>query len=316
MADESEWDTSSGLPLAGGVLGDIITASFGPNNEITPGANFLRVTVTPYNTETGEAMEDRDNNYSCGDPKLWEPKERGAVLVKTREGIKMSEQSTFGRLMNAVSGKGFTSMDGVHHAGLDVVGEGEGRLNGSPFRAETWLGTRWAWDIFEFPNTKSKSGVSKVALPVEFHGYVDVDGEADGGEADESESAEDVPTLAPAPAKAVAKNATAPASAPAKAPAKKATAPAKKAAAKKSANISAELRETLTQLAYECEDHDDFAARAFDIEDVANGDADVQNAVLNAGPASIFAIAKAAQAAEDEEGDADAGDAEEGEGEG
>jgi len=150
---ESEWETSSGLPLSNGVRGDVTFAEFCPNNEITPGMIYLHLSIVPF--EDDKPAEAREQYYSCGEG--WEAAEKGKTLVNGLAGTrKVSSNSNLGRLMNAVK-----KIPGA----LDA-------LKGSPLRADTWVGTSWTWEQVTFENKLSKKGESSYPFPAKYLGNV------------------------------------------------------------------------------------------------------------------------------------------------
>ena len=118
----SEWELSSGLPLADADV-TITGFEFGYNNDIAAGAVFANIQFTD---EDGEV---HDQSFSVGDG--WEPANKGAELVsESGKPKKLSKNSNFGRLIeSAVAAIGAENVE-------SVLGHG-------PKVAASWLGTKW-----------------------------------------------------------------------------------------------------------------------------------------------------------------------------
>jgi hypothetical protein len=156
----SEWELSSGLPLADAEV-EITAFEFGYNNDIAAGAVFANITFTDSDGE------EHEQSFSVGDG--WEPSNKGAELVSdSGKPRKMSKNSNFGRLVNsAIASIG--DIDKVEQ----VLGQG-------PRSAASWLGTKWHTTTVEVEVTAPGSTERKKRDRIVFDQYL---GRAGSGKA-------------------------------------------------------------------------------------------------------------------------------------
>jgi|688.fasta_scaffold07683_15 hypothetical protein len=118
----SEWNLSSGLPLADADV-TITGFEFGYNNDIAAGAVFANIQFTDSDGDVHQ------QSFSVGDG--WEPANKGTELVaENGKPKKLSKNSNFGRLVQSA----------IEAVGADKV---EHVLGMGPRVAGSWLGTRW-----------------------------------------------------------------------------------------------------------------------------------------------------------------------------
>jgi len=146
----SEWELSSGLPLADADV-TITGFEFGYNNDIAAGAVFANITFTD------DDGEDHDQSFSVGDG--WEPANKGAELVaENGKPKKLSKNSNFGRLVeSAIEAIGKDKVE-------DVLGHG-------PRVAASWLGTKWHTTTVEVTVTAPGSTEAKKRDRIVFSEY-------------------------------------------------------------------------------------------------------------------------------------------------
>jgi len=155
--DES-WETTSGLPLAGGVEVTIQDLVFGYNPKIGNGLT-LCANITFAIEETGDTA---DQSFSVG--QNWEAMEKGARVEKNGGTGKQSfsKQSNFGRLIDSAI----------------AVGAGP-HMRGPATRADTWIGTRWTTDTESITTKNPETGKEQTKDAIVFSSYRGlVDGEA------------------------------------------------------------------------------------------------------------------------------------------
>ena len=155
---KSEWELSSGLPLADAEV-EITAFEFGYNNDIAAGAVFANIVFTDDNGD------DHEQSFSVGDG--WEPANKGAELVTDNgKPRKLSKNSNFGRLVNsAINAIG--DIDKVEQ----VLGQG-------PKAAASWLGTRWHTTTVEVEVTAPGSSEKKKRDRIVFDTYLGREGSA------------------------------------------------------------------------------------------------------------------------------------------
>lgn len=133
----SEWETSSGLPLADADV-TVVACSFGFNANL--GADRLCANFTFAPLEGGELIE---QSFTVG--KGWEAKNKGAQLVN-EDGTprKVSNRTNFGRLIDS-------AVAAVKASGATVM----------PFEsaknADGWVGTNWHMDTVEVDTLNKKN---------------------------------------------------------------------------------------------------------------------------------------------------------------
>jgi len=148
VLDES-WETTSGLPLAGGTEVTITDMVFGFNPKIGDGLT-LCANITFQIDETGDTTE---QSFSTG--QNWEAKDKGARAEKNGGVGKQSfsKQSNFGRLIDSAVAVG---------AGSALAGRG------AAYVADTWIGTQWATDTTPITTTNPSTGKEQTKDAVVF----------------------------------------------------------------------------------------------------------------------------------------------------
>ena len=153
----SEWDLSSGFALDGAV-GRITNAEFGFNANIGAGITCLNLTIE---TEDG----DEEQSFSVGDGV--EATRDGSELANRDR--KIGARSNYGRLLASV-------VKVLKENDLDPADE-----IGSPYEAESWVGTVWTWGTEEIESTNPKTGergMRSKFIVTEYHGKGDDRGDA------------------------------------------------------------------------------------------------------------------------------------------
>lgn len=252
--DINEWETGSGLSLAGADA-EIIGATFGFNDKIGAGVICANFTFQP--TEGGDPVE---QSFSVGNG--WEIAEKGDLLV-TADGRprKINSNTNFGRLIDSITGAGMFADRGP-------ACKGEVPFD-TPRRASNWIGTMWTVDTVQVKTTNPSTKVEGVKDAYVFTDYL--------GRSD------DAPTKGKAGGK--------PAGRPAASAGRGAAKP--KAGPDDDFGIEDDdLRAALVELAATSDDHASFVEAAYDIDGV-EGDGAVEKAIYNKKPGSLWATANA-----------------------
>jgi hypothetical protein len=158
---DSEWETSSGLPLANMDV-EVIDCTFGFNAKL--GADVLCANFTF--AAIGGDGESIEQSFSVG--KGWEAKSKGAYIAREDgRGGQVNKQTNYGRLIDS-------AVAAIKEAGADIPFK-------SPRIAAGWVGTKWhmATETIETENPTTGKKSTKDAFV--FGKYLGAGGEATGG---------------------------------------------------------------------------------------------------------------------------------------
>jgi hypothetical protein len=143
---DSEWETSSGLPLANLDV-EVTDCTFGFNAKLGPDVLCAIFTFVPVDGD-GESIE---QSFSVG--KGWEAKSKGAYIAREDgRGGQVNKQTNFGRLIDS-------AVAAVKEAGVDIPFK-------SPRIAAGWVGTKWhmATETIETENPQTGKKSTKDAF--------------------------------------------------------------------------------------------------------------------------------------------------------
>jgi hypothetical protein len=250
---DSEWETSSGLPLDGATV-TVTGAEFGYNAELGAGVVCMNMT---FQIEDGEEVE---QSFSVG--RNGEPSRDGNELVGAP--AKFPQRSNYGRLIDSVR----------------AIVDHPGQVIGSPKLAGGWVGTQWVMGTVPIESTNPTTGESKTRDALVFTEYV---GTAGGKAGKAKATAKKAPAKKAAPTAALDEDEGDDGDDGDEGGDEAPSAPN---------GIDPKLWGRLVKLALAHEDHDAFSDAALELDEVDSNRA-AQKAVLVTTAGSVWAAAEA-----------------------